>query len=86
MHQIVGVRTASDGDVDVLVHWEKLNGEVYPEEQCTREPADDIVNNQLDFYFLHSKLVEVSTKKRKNNGEFVGCMADTKRQALQGNL
>ena len=79
VHQIVGARTTSDGDVDLLVHWEKLNGEVYPESQCTWEPANDIVNNQLDFDFLHSKPVEVSTKKRKNTGEFVECRAETKR-------
>ena len=79
VHQIVGARATSDGDVELLVHWEKLNGEVYPMDQCTWEPAEDIDNNQLDFNFLHSKQVEVSTKKRKNQGEFVECKADTKR-------
>ena len=79
VHHIVGARRADDGDVDFLIHWEKLDGTVYPQDQCTWEPAEDINVNQLDYEFLKQQPVEVSTRKRKAAGEFVECQAESKR-------
>ena len=82
MHQIVGARTNSEGGIEFLVHWEKLDGSVYPQDQCTWEAAEGIDVNQLDYDFLHSKRVEASTKKRQNTGQFVECQAGRKRCKL----
>ena len=79
VHQIVGARRAADGDIDYLIHWEKLDGVIYPQDQCTWEPADDIAETHLDYHFLKGKPVEVSTLKRKTPGEFTECKASTKR-------
>ena len=86
VHQIVGVKRNRDGELLSFVHWERLSGDVHPQDQCTWE-SSDAISVSLDAAFLSKHALTVHTEKRKADGEITDFNPNNKKfkAAYSGN-